>query len=190
MKDRILALLNAIDDAVATARPGASLEVYHIGRSAMVWEYDSIATTSDIDILSPNGATELVELALLLFGRDTENAKEYGLYLEVVDDALPPMPSGYEKRAHRVDRVWKVLNVFHLDPHDLAASKLRRFATKDREDIRQLCDMGHLDPDRLAEILEKAFAFNLPKDGDEYRDATFSNLQIVQKYLSGEIDQF
>jgi hypothetical protein len=190
VKDRILALLTAIDEALAAAAPGTSLEVYHIGRSALVWEYDYIATTSDIDILQPKGGEELVELALKLFGRGTDKANEHGLYLEVVNPGLPPMPGGYESRAHRVEGPWKVLKVYHLDPHDLAASKLRRFATKDRADIRQLCDLGHLDPDKLEQILEKAFPFNLEKDGDEFRDKPFSNLRIVQCYLRGEIREF
>ncbi len=180
----------AIDDALAAAAPGAVLAIYHIGRSALVWEYDYIATTSDIDILQPKGGQELVQLALKLFGRGTDKAKEYDLYLEVVNEALPPMPGGYEQRAHQVEGLWKVLRVFHLEPHDLAASKLWRFATKDRADIRQLCDLGHLDPDRLEQILEKAFPFNNEKDGDEYRDKPFANLRTVQKYLRGEIEEF
>ena len=45
MKERILALFTAIDDALAAAAPGASLDVYHIGRSALVWAYGAITTT-------------------------------------------------------------------------------------------------------------------------------------------------
>lgn len=90
------------------------------------------------------------------------------------------MPGGYEKRAKRIQGPWTVLKVFHLDLHDLAATKLRRFAAKDREDIRQLCDLGHLDPNVLEEILEKAFRWSLDKDGDPHRDAAFTHLRIVQ----------
>ena len=190
MKDRILAFLTAIDDALAGAAPGGELEVYHIGRSALVWEYDYLATTADFDILQPRGNEELLALALRLFGRDTDGAKAHGLYLEVVPEGLPPVPGGYQKRAHQVAGPWRVLRVYHLDPHDLAATKLRRFAAKDREDIRQLCDLGHLDPDRLGEILEKAFWWSLDKDGDELRDTAFANLRVVQQYLRGEIREF
>lgn len=190
MKDRILAFLTAIDEALAAAASGATLDVYHIGRSALVWEYDYTATTADIDILQPKGRPDLVEVAIKLFGRDTDGSKAHGLYLDVVNEALPPMPGGYERRAKRVEGPWKVLKVYHLDPHDLVASKLRRFAPKDRADIRQLCDWGHINPDRLEEILEMAFRFNLEKDGDEFRDKPFANLRIVQKYLRGEITEF
>lgn len=114
------------------------------------------------------------------FGRGTNRAKQLGLYLEVVPEGLPPVPGGYEKRAKRIQGPWTVLKVFHLDLHDLAATKLRRFAAKDREDIRQLCDLGHLDPNVLEEILEKAFRWSLDKDGDPHRDAAFTHLRIVQ----------
>jgi hypothetical protein len=112
------------------------------------------------------------------------------LYLEVVEQGLPPVPAGYEKRATRAEGPWRVIELYHLDPHDLAATKLRRFAPKDRADVRLLCDRDLLDPDRLEEILEKAFWFTLEKDGDEFRDAAFRSLRTVQRYLRGEIDEF
>jgi hypothetical protein len=190
VKDRILMFLNAIDAVLEPAAMGQTLNIYHIGRSALVWEYDYIETTIDIDILRPRGGEALVELALSLFGKETDGAKAHGLYLDIVNEAFPPMPAGYEKRAHAVEGPWMVLRVFHLDPHDLAASKLRRSAARDRQDIRQLCDWGHLDPKRLEKILEKAFPFNLEKDGDEFRDTAFEHLRIVQRYLNGEISEF
>lgn len=179
MKERIVAFLTAIDAAHAVSVPDATLDVYHIDRSAMVWEYDYTATTSDIDILCPKGAADLVALAVNQFGRGTEGARAHGLYLDVVNEAFPPMPGGYEGRAHQVEGLWRVRKVYHLNPHDLAASKLRRFAPKDRADIRQLCDWGYLDPAKLEEILEKAYRFMLEKDGSEFRDNAFEHLRVV-----------
>lgn len=190
MKDRIIQFLTAVDEALVPVADGRALDVYHIGRSALVWRYDYLATTSDIDILQPHGAPELVTLALRLFGKGSERANQIGLYLEVVPEGLPPAPPGYEKRATRADVPWQVLRVYHLDPHDLTATKLRRFATKDREDIRQLCDLGLLDDKQLEATLEKAFWFSLDKDGDELRDAAFRHLRVVQQYLRGELDEF
>src|SRR3954464_5707659 len=139
MKERMVAFLSDLDEALAAQAGGAGLDVYHIGRSALVWEYDYEATTQDFDILLTQGGEILLELALQLFGRGTRKAKDHGLYLETVNPALPPVPSGYKERAKRVDGLWKVLRVYHLEPHDLAATKLRRFAPKDRADIRLLC---------------------------------------------------
>ena len=108
----------------------------------------------------------------------------------MVDEALPPMPWGYKKRATKVEGPWKVLRVYHLDPHDLIASKLRRFSAGDRTDIRLLCDLVDIDPERLQEVLDDAYPFNLEKDGDEFRDAAYRSLTIVQRYLRGEINEF
>jgi Nucleotidyltransferase of unknown function (DUF6036) len=190
VKDRMRAFLADLDQSLVRPASGRVLAVYHIGRSALVWEYDYAATTKDFDILRPAGEADLVDLAVRLFGWGTAKAAEHGLYLQVVEEALPPVPGGYERRATPVREPWQVLRVYHLDPHDLAATKLRRFEPKDREDIRQLCDLGLLDPTTLEEILEKAFRWNLEKDGDDYRDIPFRNLRTVQRYLRGEVGEF
>jgi hypothetical protein len=190
MIDRIEAFLADLDQALEKQAAGETLKLYNIGRSSLVWQYAYTATTKDFDILRPQGSERLLALALELFGKGTPKADEYGLYLEVVEEALPPVPAGYETRAVPVAGNWKVLRVYHLDPHDLAATKLRRFGAKDREDIRLLCDLGHLDADRLEAILEKAFLWNLDKDGDRFRDDAFAHLRIVQRYLRGEIREY
>ncbi len=190
MKERIEAFLLDLDQALAAQAPGQRLAIYHLGRSALVWEYDYSATTQDLDIVCPDGPEALIALALQLFGKDTRKAQEHRLYLEVIPSAFPPLPVGYKGRARMVAGSWSVLSVYRLDPHDLVASKLRRFAAKDREDIRLLCDLVPIDPDRLQFLLEEAFPFNMEKDGDEYRDRTFRHLRIVQQYLRQEIDRF
>ncbi len=190
MKARIEAFLADLDSSLVGTAGNEHLDIYHIGRSALVWQYDYTATTQDIDILRPAGGANLLEWALQLFGKGTAKAEQHGLYLEVVEIAFPPVPVGYTQRATQVEGNWLVLRVYHLDPHDLAATKLRRFAPKDRADIRLLCDLDHLDAERLEEILEKAYLWHLEKDGDEFRDAAFRNLRIVQQYLRNEIDEF
>jgi hypothetical protein len=190
MKAQIEAFLADVDRALAPAAEGQVLEVYHIGRSALVWEYGYTASTNDFDFLHPKKGEELLDLALQLFGPGKPKAVEHGLYLEVVYDAFPPMPQAYKKRARRVEGPWDVLRVYHLDPYDMIASKLRRFSAKDRSDIRMLCDQCPIDPVRLEEILETAYPFNLEKDGDEFRDSAFRSLRVVQRYLRHEIDEF
>ncbi len=190
MKQRILAFLDDIDRTLEPAAAGDALDVYHIGRSALVWEYDYPATTDDFDILRPHGRVDLVELALRHFGRGTPQARKHGLYLEVVEEGFPPVPRGYKERAVAAAGEWKVLRVYHLEAHDLAATKLRRFSAKDRADIRLLCDLTHLDPQRLEATLEEAYPFNMDKDGDEFRDSAFRSLRVVQRYLRGEITEF
>jgi Nucleotidyltransferase of unknown function (DUF6036) len=190
VKERVRGFLDDLDRALVAAANGRVLHLYHIGRSALVWEYDYPASTRDIDVLRPKGEADLVDLALQLFGNGTPKAAEHDLYLEIVEEAFPPVPGGYERRSHMVPGPWQVLRLFHLDPHDLAATKLRRFSPKDRTDIRQLCDLGLLNPATLEDVLEAAFRWNLDKDGDDYRDIPFRNLRTVQRYLRGEIAEF
>ena len=190
MKSRILAFLSDMDESLTADAGGEVMEVYHIGRSALLLQYGYGATTEDIDILRPQGSQRLVEKAQELFGKGTAKARSHGLYLELVDEALPPVPANYHKRATRVEGGWKVLQVYRLDPHDLAATKLRRFYPRDREDIRMLCDEGVLDEVKLEAVLEEAYRWTTDKDGDDYRDKTFKNLRTVQAYLRGEISEF
>ncbi len=189
MNERIVALLTAIDEALAADARGGTLDMYLIGRAAMVWLYGSIETTTAIDILRPAGNEELVKRAETLFGKGTDEANKHGLYLEMVLPAYTTM-GNYTARAIRIEGPWSVLRVFRLDPHDLIISKLRRFSPKDRQDIRELCDRKQIDPDKLERILGEAIQFYCEKDGDEYNDRPFANLRVVQKYLRGEIREF
>jgi hypothetical protein len=190
MKEKIEAFLADVDRALAAVANGQTLEVYNIGRSALVWAYGYIETTKDFDFLRPKDGLELAELAVRLFAKDTAKAAEHGLYLEMIPEPFPPMPQMYKQRAKRVEGPWTVLRVYHLDPHDLIASKLRRFSAADRQDTRMLCDQFPIDPAFLEQILESAYPFCLPKDGDEYRDSAFRSLHVVQQYLRNEIDEF
>jgi len=167
-----------------------SLDLYHVGRSALVWQYDYPATTRDIDVLVQGEPTGMMAKALDMYGRGSVKAQEFGIYLEAVPTALPPMAGGFRKRAELYDHPWKIIRLFHLDPHDLAASKLKRFAVKDREDICELCDRGLIESDILKSTLENAFYFHMEKDGNPERDAAFANLAFVRKYLAGEINEF
>ena len=109
------------------------------------------------------------------------------LYLEAVLSALPPMPGAFRDRCRPFkEGAWQVLNVHQLDVHDLAVTKFKRFAPKDRQDIRALCDKGLLRPKDLTSALESAFMWTTDKDGDEDRDGAFDALRLVIAYLEGE----
>jgi hypothetical protein len=86
MKERIDAFLADLDQSLMTKAKGRHLHLYHIGRSALVWQYAYNATTQDLDTLRPDGEAELLDWALRWFGVNTPKAGEHGLYLQVVDD--------------------------------------------------------------------------------------------------------
>jgi hypothetical protein len=184
MTDLILRFLNDLDAALAPEAGERRLILYHIGRSALVWQYGFAAATADIDVIHlTTDGSPLLEKALRLYGKHSAKAAEYNLYLESIPEGLPPVPVGFFRRATEVQRPWQAIQLFHLEPNDLAATKLNRFSAKDQEDIREMCDRELLDPDLLERRLESAFLFSLAKDGDEIRDGAFAHLRVVQRYL-------
>jgi hypothetical protein len=188
MKTQIEAFLADLDECLVPHANGDRLTICHIGRSSLVWQYGFTSTTSDIDMIGVDGA--LADLAISLFGKGSEKAREHGLYLDIVNAGLPPVPHGHMRRATKRDGPWKVIEVHHLEPNDLAATKLKRFSAKDREDIRLLCDAGMIDEERLQESFENAFIWTMEKDGDPIRDRAAANLRTVKQYLRGEIKEF
>jgi hypothetical protein len=99
---------------------------------------------------------------------------------------LPPLPGGFARRCREVPGDWKVLRIWQLEVHDLAATKLKCFRGRDREDLQYLCDSGQVQADRLTAALERAFQWTMEKDGDPDRDRAFANLQRVVDYPEGK----
>jgi hypothetical protein len=162
---------------------GERLNLYHLGRSALVWRFQAAFSTKDIDVVQRG--TPLEAKAHELFGQGSAKAKELGLYLDLVNEAMPPLPGWYQSRSKEVAGNWQVIRLWELEIHDLAVSKMRTFRQQDREDLRFLCDQGVLQADKLRASLEKAWIWTMEKDGDPLRDAAFANLQTVIDYLEG-----
>src|SRR5262249_39674544 len=106
IKNRIEAFLRDIDQFLTERRPGTMLDLYHLGRSALVWHYDSPATTRDIDVLHPRGDQAPIEFVIAAFGQDTVEARRPALYLEPAPELLPPVAIGFEKRATQISGGW------------------------------------------------------------------------------------
>ena len=128
-----------------------------------------------------------MEEALRLFGDGTPKAIEYKLYLQEVTEGLPPVWGGCYKRATEVEERWAVIRLFHLEDHDFAVTKLKRFSPKDQEDIRTMCDLELLDPDTLAQRVIAAHPFRHEKDEDAGRVAADENVQVVVNYLQSGV---
>jgi hypothetical protein len=189
MKDRIASFLTDLDTALDAKFKDEVLKIYHVGRSALVWAYDSPSATKDIDMLRPDNDSPLFQEALKLAGQGSSIAQRHGIYLEVVPPGLPPVPRGYRARSTRVDGPWQVLEVYRLDPNDLAATKLKRFSARDREDIQFLCDLDLINRVQLRTSLDEAFYWVTEDIGDRDRDGAYKSLQKVIDYLDGNIDE-
>jgi hypothetical protein len=191
MLEQIRRFLSALDEAlIVLAKEGERLDLYPIGRSALtLHQYLRIAPggTQDLDVLQLSHPLPLLQArAIELFGKGTTKARALGLYLVLVPVGLPPVPGGFARRCREIPGDWKVLRIWQLEVHDLAATKLKCFRAQDREDLQLLCDSGQLEADRLMAALELAFRWTTEKDGDPDRERAFANLQRVVDYLAGK----
>jgi hypothetical protein len=78
-----------------------------------------------------------------------------------------------------------VLQPKQLEPHDLAVTKLKRFHTGDRQDLKIMCDQGDLTRTGLERALDSAFPFGLDDDDDPWAIPVKRNFQKLIAYLEG-----
>ncbi|WP_051246921.1 DUF6036 family nucleotidyltransferase [Thermomonas fusca] len=102
-----------------------------------------IALPDDLEVSYP---AEDGNAALLYFDRNYNDTLGL-LHEDAYDNAIPIA-------LHGVDRA--VLDVRLLSPLDLAVSKLGRFSSQDREDIRTLARAGLINADALRQRAEEA----------------------------------
>jgi hypothetical protein len=194
MNDRLRTFLDRLDEELLPfAQEGACLEMFLLGRAALVLSYGFPLSTQDVDMVWTRDS-ELEEKAIQLGDKRSQLAKSLGLYLDPVPQGLPPLPTGFNRRCKSLPGNWKVLKVFVLEIHDLATTKLKSFRPQDREDLQMLCDQGLLDPAKLRDSLEAAFPFRSPKIEDAEDDPdtpdwgkALANLKRVEAYLAGSI---
>jgi hypothetical protein len=194
MRDKILRLLSDLDaELTRYANAGERLDLYLIGRAALILQLGVSVTTDDVDIVEmfPNSSEENLEkIALKLFGEDTANAERLGLYLDQVPQGLPPVPHWFRSRCSDVPGDWQVIRPKLMDFHDYAVTKLKRFHAKDREDLKILCDQGLLTPKSLAASLDNAFTFAADEEEDPMRKRATDALKKVINYIETGISSF
>lgn len=103
--------------------------------------------TNDLDyveIVPHEKLTTLEELA----GPQSELANRHGLYFQHV--TVASLPESYDERLTELfPGRFQNLQLFALEPHDLALSKLARNSAVDREDVARLARIVPLDPNLL-----------------------------------------
>jgi hypothetical protein len=185
-KNDVVLFLYAIDEELAKqAGEGETLELYLVGRAALIVRYGLPLATKDVDLATQGDSPPLQARAFELFGQGTSNAQKWGLYLEAVPAGLPPLPGSYRALSSEMPGPWKVLRPRQLDANHLAISKLRRFHAGDREDLRILCDSGDLDTARLQIALDSAYPFGLDEEEDADHKRVKDHFAKVIDYLEG-----
>lgn len=121
-------------------------------------------------------------------GKDSDLHRETDYYLDIVPPALFPQEWGWRKRALGLE----TLGLNHIELkvlglHDLILSKLKRFAGKDQDDIRGLCD---LEPFRIDTLRSRYRNARQTFDFDE-QEKLDRNFRFVEtEFLALEPSQF
>ena len=120
------------------------IELHCLGGFVAAMHYHLDRPTNDLDyieIVPPEAMHDLEEMA----GRESHLAKKYRLYFQHV--AVASLPESYGERLIELfPSRFPNLQLFGLDPHDLALSKLARNSPVDREDVAHLAKTVPLDP--------------------------------------------
>ena len=186
-KNDVVRFLEAIDTELAGhATPGERLELYLLGRSALIVRYGLTLATKDVDLVTRGEEPRLQKTAFELFGKGAALAQSWGLYLEAVPEGFPPVPGSYRTLSTDLPGDWKVIRPKMLDPHDLAATKLRRFHSGDRQDLHILCDSGDLTIDGLKRALGSAYPWGMDEEEEPDCKRVNDHLRIVIDYLEGK----
>jgi hypothetical protein len=117
------------------------------GGFALIYAYEVARTTNDVDFIGvvPNPMRRtLSELG----GRGSALHGKHKVYLDPVTVAT--LPDGYEARLKPLfSGSWRRVQLYALEAHDLALSKLERNFERDRDDVERLARAGHIHPEVL-----------------------------------------
>ena len=141
-----------------------------LGGFVVTQQYGIGRSTSDIDFLSVTTASSEDNVEAL-GGLGSPLHQRYRVYLQYVGIATPPCD--YADRLQRMfpGAHWTKLQLYALDPVDLALSKLERNSDRDRDDVLRLARAGHIDGRVLkARYIEEVRPYLLNKE--EWHDQT------------------
>ncbi len=157
--------LEALDSLLTEA-----VDLHCIGGFAVTMQYGLSRTTADIDVLAAIPAGRLSELQRLA-GEGTALHRRFQVYLQPV--RIVTYPENYETR---LTRMWPAhpfarLELFALEAHDLALTKLERNSDVDRQDVQALARGSFINEAALRERYATEYRPNLVS-GQEKHDLT------------------
>lgn len=180
MNEPMKRFFGELDAALIPFADKERLDLYHIGRSALILQFQATFSTRDIDIVVRT-PTPLEEKARELFGKGTAKATELGFYLDFVPEGLASFANGFRTRSKEYPGGWQAIRLWELEANDLAATKLKSFRPHDRQDLKLLCDLGVLRAEKLKESTEAALLWVT----EDVREEVLANLDVVLNYLEG-----
>jgi len=131
------------------------IQLHCIGGFAVVVGYGLPRSTNDLDyrtLVPYNRINDLQQLA----GPGSPLARKHKVYVQ--HTAVESIPENYDERLTELyPGRFKNIRLFVPDAYDLVLSKLTRNVERDRQDVKFLATMNHLDP----AVLRKRYAEEL-----------------------------
>jgi len=136
----------------------AKIQLRVLGSAALMLQTDYARGTKDGDIYQTASLTDDIKNRLLaLAGKGTPLHLRYRIYLDVVSNGLPFLPS--PQRWHPRVELNAELEVFEievLDIIDVVVSKLMRFHANDRDDVKEMIARDLVPHDQLVSRFRSA----------------------------------
>ncbi len=129
------------------------VELHCLGGFVVAVRYHLPRPTADLDYIEiiPHDAMEVLQR---IAGPESELAKKYHLYFQHV--GVASLPESYAERLiELLPGRFEKLQLFELEAHDLALSKLTRNSPVDREDVAHLAKTVPLDREILRTRYQK-----------------------------------
>ncbi len=177
LRPDLLAFLKRLDEHLTSGRKA---ELYLGGGAAILLAYNGKLATVDVDFIGEESGL-LLELSQFA-AKGSETHRLTKLYLDIVPPGMFPSDLGWRNRTIPVSAPeLQHLNIRVLEIHDLVISKLKRFAGKDRQDVRGLCGRSELNVQTLRARYREA---RLPSDYHE-RERMDQNFNVVEVEFLG-----
>lgn len=146
-------LLSEVDERWRPVDNHGKIVLNLIGQTALFLQTGYDRGTKDGDVLETHAVTGAVWRQLEdLAGIGTAIAARHGMYIDVVGSAIPLLPR--DPIWHRYPLELQHFDTRVLDIADVLVSKLVRYISTDRDDIRAMVEYGHVDHGHLLERFE------------------------------------
>jgi hypothetical protein len=140
--------LSEVDDSL-----NEEVEMHCLGGFAVTMLYGLARLTADVDValIKPRGESERL---LKLAGKGSELHHRHGVYFDLI--TIATIPEDYDQRLTEMfPQTFNHIQLFALDPYDLALAKLERNIQRDRDDVKHLARTIPFDLDALRARYEK-----------------------------------
>lgn len=158
-----------------------------LGATALALQLDHPRRTRDADVFETTELDDETRTLLLdLAGPGTELAERWQLHVQIVRNGIPFLPRRPVWCPVMLSAAPPTITVCALDVVDVAVSKLKRFAARDKADIEAMVRAGRVPHERLIERFRSAVDGFLGDARECELPQYIANLHEVERDLLGE----